>query len=67
AVLRACHGHPPRALTVAERVAAVRRLAAAGHADADISARLGLGGARVVQRIRRAHAIPTAAAPGRVA
>jgi len=67
AVLRACDGHPPRPLTVAERAQAVRRLAAAGHLDADIAECLRLGGARVIVRIRRAHAIPAAAPPGHVA
>jgi len=67
AVLRACDGNPPRPLTVAERVQAVRRLTAAGHTDADIAGRLRLGGARVVLRIRRNHAIPAATPPGHAA
>jgi len=64
AVLRACDGNPPRRLTAAERVQAVRRLAAAGHVDADIARRLRLGGARVVVRIRSNNAIPAVAPLG---
>ena len=57
AVARAVAGDPV-ALTVAERIAAITILAARGRSDAQIGALLDYTD-RTVERIRKAHAIPS--------
>lgn len=62
AVERAINGDPPKRLTRAERVEAVRRLAAARHSDAAVAERLRMS-ERHVTRIRSDHSIPSRVEP----
>lgn len=66
AVDRACAGQPPLHLTVAERNAAVERLAARGYSDAEIGAVLGTSRDAIAQR-RHRHGVPAAIGPRRTA